>query len=391
MNTLPVFLLADSDEARRRARCAALAGEDVAIKEASTGRKALELAGAGQDANLAPDAVLLELDLADQDGGPEDGLDIYRRLKANAVFTAPVILSIPASAPEAQRAAALAEGAEAYVLEPVGPELFAATVRSMLRLGRAERERALLTARLRAAQAETEQVAAQLCHDIEEPLRAVSTFVQLVEERQGLTEPERGYLAHVLAAGARARSVLRGFLSYAQAGHGRRARFGRVDLGSPAAAAVQALRKRVDQTQTVITVEGPWPTVWGDFGQLQQVFEHVIRNAIDYHPAGSAPVIAIKAAQGPGQEWTIAISDNGPGIGADFQSAIFLPFKRLHGREIPGAGLGLAISKKIVETHGGRIWVESQAGAGACFRFTIRALESEHSASEQAMGGHAAG
>ncbi len=374
MTRLPVLLLADPDEPRRSARRATLEGEDLAIQEASRGSEVLELA-ARAASNAIPDAILIELELADP-----DGLEVYRRLKADPGFTAPVILSVAAATPEARKAAALAEGADIYLLEPEEPELFAAAVRSMLRLGRAERERSELSARLRAAQAETEQFAAQLCHDVEEPLRAVTTFVQLVEERQGLSEPERRYLEHVLSAGSRVRALLRGFLGYAQAGHGRRARFGRVDLRSPAAAAVQALKKRVEQSGAAIAMEGTWPTVWGDFGQLQHVFEQLIRNAIDYHPAGSAPAINIRAENGPAGEWTVAVSDNGPGIAADFQASVFQPFKRLHGREIPGAGMGLAIAKKIVEAHGGRIWVESRAGAGASVRFSVRELENQEQA-----------
>ena len=115
--------------------------------------------------------------------------------------------------------------------------------------------------RLRAAQSEIEHFAAQVCHDVEEPLRAVTTFVQLVEERSeaGFTENERGYLDHVLTASARVRCLLRGFLGYAQAGHGRLAHFGRLDLRSAAAAAVQSLRRRVEESHTTIVFEQPWP------------------------------------------------------------------------------------------------------------------------------------
>jgi len=158
-----------------------------------------------------------------------------------------------------------------------------------------------------------------------------------------------------------------------------------VDLRSPVAAAVQALRKRVEQSGAALTIDGAWPTVWGDFGQLQQVFEQVIRNAMDYHRAGNAPAITVRAERGSEGEWTIAVSDNGPGIPADFQASIFQPFKRLHGREIPGAGLGLAIARKIVEAHGGRIWVESRPGDGASFRFSVHAMENGEQAAAQSL------
>ena len=119
-----------------------------------------------------------------------------------------------------------------------------------------------------------------------------------------------------------------------------------------------------------------------DFGQLQQVFEQAIRNAIDYRRPGSSAAVTIGAKQTEGEEWVVAISDDGCGIAADFHAAIFLPFKRLHGREIPGAGMGLAISKKIVEAHGGRMWVESKPDAGASLCFTVRAFEASEHASQ---------
>ncbi len=379
MTGLSVLILADPDAARLAVRRDALAGEDVTVYQAESGREALDLAAA-----LKPDAVLLSLKLADP-----DCIEVYHRLKTDSAFTAPVILSVPACASEDRKAAAFAENADAYLLEPVAPEVFAATVRSALRLGRAERERSELNGRLRTAQAEIEQFAAQICHDVEEPLRAVSTFVQLVEERRegdaaasgGLTDSERGYLDHVLAASARVRYLLRGFLTYAQAGPGRRAHFGRLDLRAAAVAAVQSLRKRVEETRTGILIEEPWPLVWGDFGQLQQVFEHVIRNAIDYRQPGSAITVTIGAKSNLGEEWVVAVADNGAGVAPEFQSSIFLPFKRLHGREIPGAGMGLAISRKIVEAHGGHMWVESKPGAGASFRFSLRALDAVQAAS----------
>lgn len=374
MSEHSVLVLADGNAARRSERHAALTAsglsdDDLLIYEAARGTEALEFVALHN-----PDAVLLDIELPDD----PDGIDVYARLKADVAFTAPVILAIPRSAPEARKAAAFACGADAYIVEPEAPEALAATVRSALRLGWAERRLSAANASLRAAQAEIEQFASQVCHDVEEPLRAVTTFVELVEERgpDSLTENERAYLGHVLAASARVRGLLRGFSAYTQAGCGRRAHFGRLDLRGPAYAAVQSLRKRVEESQTSILFEEPWPPVWGDFAQLQQVFEQVIGNAINYRAPGSAPTITIGAKPASGAEWIVAVADRGMGIAAGFHSSIFLPFKRLHGREIPGAGMGLAISRRIVEAHGGRMWVESSEGRGAVFCFSLRALES---------------
>ncbi len=387
MSEHSVLILADGDAARRSLRRAALADpaqreDDMLILEATSGTEALELTARHQ-----PDAVMVDLDLPDL-----DGIEVHSRLKADAKFTSPVIVSIPAGASAARRAAGFLCGADAYIVEPSDPEALAAivrcTLRMALRIGCAERELAATSARLRGVQAEMEQFASQVCHDVEEPLRAVTTFVQLVEERgePGFTASERGFLEHVLVASNRVRGLLRGFLSYTQAGRGRRAHFGRLDLGAPARAAVQSLRKRVEESGTSIIFEEAWPVVWGDFGQLQQVFEQVIGNAIDYRQPGSPARIAISAALS-GETWVVSVADSGGGIAPDFHSSVFLPVKRLHGRDNPGTGMGLAISKRIVEAHGGCMWVESTPGNGSTFHFTLRPLEAAEPSQESRSRG----
>jgi len=111
------------------------------------------------------------------------------------------------------------------------------------------------------------------------------------------------------------------------------------------------------------------PTVRGDQVQLAQLFQNLISNAIKYRGSES-PRIQISVELGDG-EWLLAVHDNGQGIDPAYHDRIFGVFKRLHGSEYPGTGIGLAICKRIVEKHGGRVWVESEAGQGATFRFSI--------------------
>ena len=280
---------------------------------------------------------------------------------------------------------AFRSGADGFLIEPLEPESLAAIVRTALKSAQAHREAATLAERVRSlegkvreAESETEQFAAQICHDIEEPLRALGMFVELVHERREgkLSREERTYLELVLSASNRVRHMLRGFLSYSQAGRGRRTRFSPVNLKIVAASAVQSLRQRIDETGAVVRLDQTFPSVPGDFGDLQQVFKQVIGNAIEYSRTGPPPSVTVSANR-DGEEWTITISDNGPGIAAELQSAVFLPFKRLHGRDIPGAGLGLSISRKIVEAHGGRMWVEGEPGKGraSASPFLARAAE----------------
>ena len=113
----------------------------------------------------------------------------------------------------------------------------------------------------------------------------------------------------------------------------------------------------------------PLPTVCGDPVQLVQLFQNLIDNAIKYSGA-TRPTVRITAERSGG-DWRITVRDNGVGIDPQYHQQIFGIFKRLHGRDVPGTGIGLALTKRVVERHGGRIWVESAAGQGAAFTFTL--------------------
>lgn len=381
MSRVPVVVLAGRNEVARKQKSAALRGDHIELHEVETGTGVADLAA------LNPDLIVL--DLADQ-----DALEALRRLRLSRSITAAIVLSIPDSAPAPLTLAAFQSGADGYLVEPIEPEVLAAVVHATLKSAQTQHEAAALAervrsleAKLREAEAETEQFAAQMCHDIEEPLRTLNTFVELIDERREgrLSEEERVYMEHVLSASSRVRHLLRAFLSYSQAGRGRRARFAPVDLKIVAASAVQSLRHRIEETGAVVRLDHGFPSVPGDFGDLQQVFKQVIGNAIEYRGAGSPPSVTVSASRN-GDEWTVTVADNGPGIPAELQSAVFLPFKRLHGRNIPGAGLGLSISKKIVEAHGGRMWVEGEPGKGSCFCFTLPGASGGEAAEAASLG-----
>src|SRR6202000_1417319 len=125
-----------------------------------------------------------------------------------------------------------------------------------------------------------------------------------------------------------------------------------------------------DESDGCVTSD-PLPMVKGNKNDLIRIFQNLIMNAIKYSTGG--PVKVHLSAERQGDQWLIRVNEHGIGIAREYQQRIFLPMKRLHGREIPGVGLGLAICRKIVESFGGSIWVESEPGAGATFCFTIAA------------------
>jgi light-regulated signal transduction histidine kinase (bacteriophytochrome) len=299
-----------------------------------------------------PDVVLLDWNEA----------DLCCRLKAGPGNIPSVVLLIPSS----KSAANLPRcGADLYLPKNLAPALLIEALRSLLRMRRVERE-------LERSRRELASFSMQIAHDIEGPLRGVVTFAELIGQTHSLSENERTYLGHVLSSADQVRRLARGVLTYAEAQR-QPPSFTVVPLRGVVVATAHALRERIKESAAVIHMQEPLPTALGDFSALQQVIQSLLTNAINYRCRNTSPSITVGARQESDGEWLIFVSDNGVGVAKQYHESIFEPFKRLHGLEIPGAGMGLAICKQIVEAHGGRIWVESEPGCGASFLFTLRA------------------
>jgi len=228
--------------------------------------------------------------------------------------------------------------------------------------------------RLARSNAELQQFAYAASHDLQEPLRTIVTFGQLLAERcKGKIDEETDqFLDFVTSAASRMRSLISDLLSYSRAVHREGTALKEVNLNAALDVALFNLQLAIQESGA--TVEpSPLPTVLADEPQTIQVFQNLISNAIKYK-RDDPPVIRVGAEQN-GNEWVIAVRDNGQGVPAQYKEYIFGVFKRLHGREHPGTGVGLAICKSIVERNGGRIWVESEPGQGSAFKFSIPASE----------------
>lgn len=208
-------------------------------------------------------------------------------------------------------------------------------------------------------------------HDLKEPLRTVTNYLQLIRLRFSgkVLDSEAAKLFDIAVAGAqRMHALVEALLDYS--------RTGQVDEGAlQLIPADRIVRDAMGNLQSSISecgagiVIGPLPIVRGNALHLTQLFENLIGNALKYR-SRQPPRIVVNA-QESGQEWLFSVEDNGIGIPREYQAQIFGIFKRLHGDEYPGTGIGLATCKKIVERHGGTIWVESEAGQGAKFCFTL--------------------
>jgi PAS domain S-box-containing protein len=223
---------------------------------------------------------------------------------------------------------------------------------------------------LRRSNHELEQFAYVASHDLQEPLRTVASFVQLLARRyrDRLDADGLEFIDFAVGGVTRMQRLIEDLLRFSRVGM-RPATLVAVDAGAAVGAAQGNLLAAIEESGATVE-SGPLPVVLADPGQLEQLFTNLVGNALKFR--GAEPPRVRVDAERDGRWWRFGVSDNGIGIEAQYFQRIFVIFQRLHARDAyPGTGVGLAICKKIVERHGGRIWVESSPGAGASFFFTL--------------------
>jgi signal transduction histidine kinase len=207
-------------------------------------------------------------------------------------------------------------------------------------------------------------------HDLQEPLRMISIYSQIVGDRyRGRLDGEADEFLKIIINGVRRMdTMIRDLLSYSRAVHAAAIDTESFSAGYAVDTAIANLETAIEESGALIQY-GALPEVVHNRAQLVQLFQNLISNSVKYR-GDEPPVVKISAVR-DGQDWIFSVKDNGLGIDPEHGNTVFDPFKRLHGREYPGTGVGLAICRRIVERHGGRIWVESEARRGANFSFTI--------------------
>jgi len=357
MNLQQSILNADDYAPGRYARTKILRQAGFDVIEAADGNQTLELV-----AERSPAVVLLDVNLPDM-----SGIEVCQRIRRNPKTAATTVLHISATYTESQHMVhGLENGADSYLVEPVDPRVLVATVRAFMRARQAEEA-------LRRSNEELQCFAYMVAHELNEPLRTLTTHAQLLERQLG-DQPES---FQFLVRGAYTmRSLIDGLLRYSQAIQGE-SDIRQIDAQGLLAEVLFSL-------DTTIRVKGGrithdrLPLIVADI-RIEHVLQNLISNAIKYNRPGVPPEIHVSARQEHGA-WVFSVRDNGIGIEPQYQDGVFRIFQRLHGRDVPGHGLGLALCQKIVEANGGRMWVESEVGVGSTFYFTIPVQEETRAA-----------
>jgi signal transduction histidine kinase len=205
-------------------------------------------------------------------------------------------------------------------------------------------------------------------HDLRQPLRSILTNAQLLERKRPQDSELKEYTAPIIEGAGEINTLVESLVNFSRVGSTQRRSLIRLDIVLQLA--LLKVQRMVKESNARITFRD-LPEAEVDESQFAQVFEHLLSNSIKYR-GGEPPEIEV-SAQEDSDAYKVSVRDNGVGIKPEYHQTVFAPFKRLHGKEIPGMGLGLSICKKIVMSHGGKIWVESDGQQGSTFHFTVPA------------------
>ena len=224
---------------------------------------------------------------------------------------------------------------------------------------------------------ELEQFAYIASHDLQEPLRMISSYTQLLRRRYAnkLDDDANEFIGYAVDGTKRMQVLINDLLNFSRVASGAKPLVP-VDLEEALSDTLKDLEIRIEDCGATVTHEA-LPTVCADPVQMRQLLLNLIANGMKFQPPERKPAVNVSAAR-EGREWRFGVRDNGIGIEPQYIKNLFQIFKRLHSlEEYPGTGIGLAVCKKIVERHGGRIWVESALGQGSTFLFTLPAMETQ--------------
>lgn len=347
---MKVLIIDDSEDDRQLYRRALSKGGDAlySFVEAADGEDGLH-----QIETSAPDCVLLDYSLPGR-----NGIEVLKRIRAQHAFVPVVILTGQGN--ENVAVAAIKEGAQDYIVKStITPE-------SLERVVRVAVEHARMEQRIHKQRASLEIFAHALAHDLKEPTNTIISFIDLIAAKESLSDKSETYFSHVRKAAVRMQQLIDTVHLYTRIDADDRVVREPCDAAAVLDDARENLSQLVAAEKAAITHDA-LPQLTANRTQLLQLLQNLIANAIRH---GGRNVAVHVSAEEQTEHWKLCVRDDGPGIEASYLERIFDPFKRMSNARERGLGLGLAICRKIVESHGGKIWCESTPGAGTAFFFT---------------------
>lgn len=367
-------LVVDDKPDNLRLLSAILTDQGYEVRQALSGQMAITAAQ-----NRPPDLVLLDIKMPDL-----NGYQVCEQLKTDERTRRIPIIFLSALDRSPDKVKGFSAGGADYITKPFQSSEVLVRVEHQLEIARLqaqlERQNAQLQQEIRdriatekellRSNEDLEQFARVVSHDLQQPLQSILGFGKiLLLKYPNLLESEIcNYLSRIVQAGERMQQLIEDLLAYSQVDVSRSIEV--IDCDRVLAEAIENLQAAISQTHAHLST-APLPQVKGKSSQLIQVFQNLIGNALKFTRSNVPPEIEISAEIQEG-EWVFRVRDNGIGIEPQNFDRLFQLFTRLHPSDrFPGTGIGLATCKKIVESHGGRIWVESQTGVGTTFFFTL--------------------
>ncbi|KOR36499.1 hypothetical protein AM228_12070 [Planktothricoides sp. SR001] len=339
-----------------------------------------------------PDLILLDILMPEM-----DGYEVCRYLKAEASTASIPVIFLTALDDEVDKLKAFEVGGIDYITKPFHMKEVMARIENQLTIQRQRRaiaeqneqlkaqnirleqlntELIKLNSKLEQSNQDLEQFAYIASHDLRSPLQTIIGFAQILNQKyqQYLDEKGKHYLDRIITGGYRMNKLIGALLEYSRIDC-KHLEFKPVDGNKMLAQVLESLQAEIESSHAVI-VRDNLPNFIGDEVQIEQLFQNLISNGIKYRNPQVKPQIKITVEPRINFEYLIGIHDNGIGICAEDFQRIFQVFQRLHNSEqYPGTGIGLAVCQKIIDNHGGRLWVESEENQGTSFYFTLRGQE----------------
>ncbi|GAB4329150.1 MAG: hypothetical protein OHK0047_15880 [Leptolyngbyaceae cyanobacterium] len=354
------ILIVDDTPDNLRLLSAMLTKQGFEVRKALTGQAAIASALAD-----APDLILLDIKMPTM-----SGYEVCQQLKANPRTEQIPVIFISALDDVIDKVKAFAAGGIDYVTKPFQEAEVLARINNQLNLQRLQKQLIEQNRELARSNRELAQFAYVVSHDLQQPLQSITGFAKLLLLKYGadLDTTAHEYLNRITDSGNRMQRLIQDLLSYAQVD--KQAELELLDCNLILEQVLDNLQSTITEKNVTLTY-APLPKVMGSETQLIQLFQNLISNGIKFARPGVLPAIDISIEEYPGH-CLFKIQDNGIGIAAENLERVFEVFYRLHStKEYPGTGIGLATCKKIVEFHGGEIWVTSELGSGTTFCFTL--------------------